>query len=1823
METKNGSAGSTQSSGEKNGNPRPPVNRTHRTVALAALAVLASLAVYGFFQHGRFGLFGGKIPVSISSFSPTGEVDDRTNFDFEFTYPMVGESEVDKVMKKVPVAFTPKIPGVFKWVSTHRLRFFTEAPLKRATEYSAEVMPEIVKNPNAYLKGDREFSFHTAPLKVLFSKTDFVYERAATVETRIRWSLEFSLKVRPKKLADRIKIYYDRKNGSKEIPFTITPSSKASDKFEVVTGPIERGGDVKDIKLVVGAGLRSVDGPLGLTDDYVALMKVETELKIYSVFPQQVERKQYIRIELSAPVDPDLASERIELDPKTDFTVEQNDRYLDLKGDFAPGQYYTVRIGKGLIGADGTTLKDDFEQKVFTGDLEPSIAFQYDGIYLPRKGSKRVAVDTVNVKKIQIEIEKVYLNNLVPLLRNYSPYDDWYYGGELGRTVYSKEIEIESERNQIVSTPIDLSEYLDTEYRGIFRVSVHDSDEEWWRSDNLLVMVTDLGIAAKLSEDDLFVWVNSLQTLAPAGGVEVKLFSKNNQLVAEGRTDQNGVLIIRNLKSSLEAEKFEPYLLTATLSGDTTFLKFSDCRLPLASFDVEGRKFLTFGYEAFVYTDRGVYRPGDRARVAAIVRGRDASTPAQFPVRLEVLDPAGRKSAEIVRNIDGGGMAEFNVEFPDYARTGGYIAKLTAAGEEIGRAYFNVEDFIPDKIKVAVSADKALYGTGEDMTITVDGQTLFGPPASGRKAEAKLQIKSVDFSPAAYRDYRFGDYRGGFDQMDIEAGQGVLDENGKITFKAKIPADVHPPAALKGVISATVTETGGRAVSAYADVDIHAYPYYIGLRTKTEGYAQIGKRLDVDIVTVGRDGKPRKAGKLAARVYKVLYNTVLKKDNNGFYRYVSEATEREAGTFGVEAGAKRISYTPTDWGSYRLEVKDPAGRAATSIRFYAEGEGYYPWSMENPERVEVQPEKESYEAGETAKLTIKAPFAGRLLIVVEREKVYDYWMTTMSGNTATVELPVRAAYLPNVYVSATVIKSLDKYDGRSPLRAFGVAPLRVDASGRKLSVKITAPDAIRPKTKLDLKIKVSNSGGTAYVTVAAVDEGILQLTDFDTPDPFEFFYGKKRLSTEEYDVFSYILPEPRGVTGKPAGDYLSKIRKKHLSPIGIRRVEPVALWSGVVATDSAGNARVKLDVPQFQGRLRVMAVAANGQRTGSGRTDVYVRDKIVLTETFPRFVTAGDTFTAPVSVYNGVGKKAKFTVTLKVDGPVDITGGANKTVSIEKGKEKVVYFDLKVRNAIGKVKFTLEAAGGGEKTYGVTNVPVRPSSPVVTRTGSEAVTQKEPYTAKLPGGFIDGTENARIVMSAFPSVRFAKSIQYLLHYPHGCIEQTTSRVFPLLYFDDIARIADPEFFKVNGADYFLQEGIKKISSLQLDDGSFSYWPGESYSNDWSSVYASHFLVEARKAGYSVPDGVYDKMLANLKRLMKEQYNQDNHHGMSDYLQLQVYGAYVLSLAGQPPKSTISYIKENHLKKLTLSSQYQLALCFAKAGDMKTALALLPPEVQPAAVKRETGGNFNSSVRENAVMLNVLAEIAPNSPGIPVLARELSKSAEANEWYTTQDNAFAFLALGKVFSKQKDAEFTGELKAGGKTVAKFDEKGLTVEDAKLVGKKITVEIEGRGNCYVYWQAWGVPVKPEYPEYDKGIRVTREYLGLDGRPLDYKTIKQGQLVVGKITMTALTADLQNVAIDDMLPAGLEIENPRLATSAQIPWIQKSDFAASYMDIRDDRLLLYVNLQANKPAVFYYGLRAVTRGDFLLPPVSAEAMYDPTYTSIQSSGMIKVVE
>ncbi len=1803
-----------QSSGEKKS-----VTKLYIIIGVLVVIILLFL-IY-------FLVAGAKESVVVESFLPQDEVPQTTNFTIAFSRDVADDSLVNVWLPKVPIHFNPAIPGKFQWIERNKIRFYPEAPLLPSTQYTAELSPRLVSQFGLSLKGNRQFKFHTQRFRVNSAALAFDFipdnDRAANVKATI----EFNYDVDPEAVVRHITIQY--RNGEL-IPFKLM-TTQPGKIIELIAEHVARGEKEKEIQLKIRAGLVPIAGKLGLEQEFIKpiVLPRQQDLKVESALVRwDSPRSGYLQIQFNLPIHVESAGQYIAIEPAVRYQLSAFHTYLELRGDFKIGSSYQLTLRKGLRAIDGSQLQKDFSSTVVfrSEDIPPQLDFVGQGFYLTKSGNLNIGLATINVDKVSIEIDKIYANNLVYLLNQNdlgSGYDYyWYDTNALGKSVHQSDLIIQKVHNEEVITPINIKEFLKEERIGIFNITARHSERRWQQASKW-VLATDLGIIAKKAGDDLWVWVNSLTSLAPIQNAEVKLISRNNQILMTVNTNVQGIAVIPSYRRS-ESEGLPPYLVTVSAGDDFSFLELTRRQIATADFDVGGAAHLEHGYDAYLYNERGVYRPGETAHLAAIVRGENLSLPAPFPVLFQVNGPDEKIIHEQRATLNPQGGAEFSVPIPNYAMTGQYTARLLIGeNEEIGRTQFGVEEFIPDRMKVTLTTERDVYRAGETVAIDVEAVTLFGPPAAGRRVEADIEIESFPFSPDQWKSFSFHDEQKSFSRMRTDLGSGVLDDQGRYRYRYQIPLELDPPAALRGIISTTVLEPGGRGVSAYKGIIIHRYASYVGLRQARSGYAEPNQKMPIEFVVVDSDGRLLPGRTVEVTFYRIVWHSILKKeDSSGRYRYVSQQVEEQVDKFTVSSEANVSSFTvlPRDYGRYRVVVKELGSGATASLEFYASGWGYAPWAMDHPDRIQLDLDKERYVPGEKAQIQVRAPFPGKLLLTVEREKILSSQVVNLPENTATIDLPVLESYKPNVYVSVHLIRSTESLERDMPSRAFGVIPLLVDNRANRLEVKLRCPDEIRPNSKLPVDCEViGQTSGPIYLTIAAVDEGILQLTDFQSPDAHAYFFSKKRLGVETHDIYGAILPEIKGAKSSASGD-IEAARKRRITPVSVTRVKPVAFWSGLLRADAGGRKGISFDVPQFNGTLRIMAVAFSGNKFGNIEKKMFVREPIVLTPTFPRFVASGDRFVVPVSLYNATGKTANFELTFQATGPVQLVDHATKTLTVEAGKERAVYFQLEAEPSMGQLQFKISAKGAGESASLTEDVPLRPPVPFITQAGQGSVTADKPVSFTFPADWIAGTTNFSLMLSSFPAVQFTGSLQYLLTYPHGCIEQTTSKVFPLLYFNELARIAEPALFKATSVDYFITEGIAKIENLQQPSGAFSFWPQGDYINNWSSIYAAHFLVEARKAGYVVSDRVYNRMLKALRSQVRD-YQREDAYG----LQASVYALYVLALSGNPDRSSMLYFKNNLLDLLADYSRFQLAGAYALSGDLQTGRALLPRTVLPARPQSqqwESGANFNSTSRSQAIMLDILAEVDPSNPNVPVLVQNLTQTGlTSGRWYTTQENAWAFLALGKILKKQTDVNYTGTATINGTLYTKFNAQNYNFSDKNWAGKRVKIEIQGQGTCYYAWRAEGIPSRLNIDEFDHDLMVRRHYLNEQGIPADYSNFKQGELIVGKITIKAMTEALENVAIVDMLSAGLEIENPRLQSRRGVDWIGERSWQPKYIDIRDDRLILYGDVPYGREVTFYYGLRAVSEGTFILPPVQAEAMYAPMKASVASSGKITI--
>jgi uncharacterized protein YfaS (alpha-2-macroglobulin family) len=1572
--------------------------------------------------------------VGVTIFDVKFDRENQSFVDIVFDKP-IGKDKEGELLGRDPAKITPTIGGVWKWQGSNVLRFEPSGNFTPATDYTISIIPEQIVPQGQVFKGKKEISFRTDEFKVeqvTINEEPFLEKKnSLTLAGEVR----FNYSVDPEVLARKIRLI-DVNGGvedqEKRIPIKLE-TTYWSDVINFKSDPVEKEKDERELKLIILGDLVPAQGNVPLGQDYTEtiLLGSKDKLVVREVSPEAAYKKSSLKITFSSPVNPEIAVNYITIKPGIKYTLERDRNRLTLGGEFKPGETYELAIGKGLPAIDDAVLEEEYKTEITVPDLEPSVEFESKGMFLSAKGTHAVKLKTINLDSIELIIDRVYLNNLFFLFESYgySVWRDNYYKGDLnyslGGSIVNKEIKIQKKQNEEVVTILNLNKYIPEAEPGLYRIGI--TPEGLYEGVQKWVLITDLGIVAKKGKGEFLLWISSFANLQPIAGAEVKVISNQNQLMAKGITDVNGLLRLKGLQKAFE--KNPPYMITVEKGKDFSFLLTEQMAIDTSGLDVGGATFTAKGYTAYVYGERDIYRPGEILEGVAIIRDSNLKVPEPMPFILRHKDPKGRISKTIKENMTAGGLLPFSLSIPAYAPTGYHTVEIVAGDETIGQYRFQVEEFVPDRIKVAVEEEKKSVLPGEEMHYKVRGTYLFGPPAEGLSIDTQVTLIPKDFAPKGYEAYVFINPERKFDPRQVFSEKGKLNEEGIKEFVAKVPEDLRPPSSLEAWITARVQETGGRGVAARNIINVHPYPFYLGIKRRGRSkYAEPGKEVVFEYIALSpgeADGelKEVKTGALRAEFFIDRWNTVLRRTPSGNYKYESIRDSALLESKTLEGGTSNGSFgfTPYEFGSYRVVLTDPKGGASTEVQFYASGWGFSAWAIENPARVELDLERDEYMPGEWAVLQVRAPFSGKLLVTVERDEIYHTEIHTLSGNTAKLSIPVKDSYRPNAYITATVIRSAKDLEPGSPGRAFGAIPINVDRSANRIDVDIKAPDEIRPLTSLEIEVSTIPE---ASVTMAAVDEGILQLIAQKTPDPFSFFYQKLALGVMEYDTFSLLLPDVPKIEGaSPPGGGADALKAgQFVRTEGIRRVKPVAFWSGVLKTDANGRLKVKYDIPEFQGAIRIMAVASKDKRFGSAESITRVKSPLVMLPTIPRFLSLNETVVIPVSVRNDTGKDGTFKVQLDLLGAlgIDEKGEGDsgqkkqsiKEIAIPNGSEKTLYFTINTFDETGDVHLKLTASGNGETTSSTTDLSIRPDLPIQRTEKAGRITgQTTELKIEDEGSFRPETITRELRLSRLPLIQFSGKLDYLLNYPYGCLEQVTSTVFPLLYLADIFRELEPELFKKSNPEALVQEGIRRMGTMQISGGGFSLWPGGTSVEAWASIYAAHFLVEARRAGYYVENSLYSGAIDFTKNEAKAKQS----YGTGE-LERAVYALYVLGRAGKADTGTMDYIRKNGKDRLSVESRALLGATYASAGNTEAIKKMTKGLEDVDRVNRETGGNFNSTIRNRALFLLALMDAAPNDPRVPELVDRLARDATVDTWWTTQETSFALLAIGQFIKR---------------------------------------------------------------------------------------------------------------------------------------------------------------------------------------------------------------
>jgi len=1782
-----------------------------------------------------------KNAVQLEYTNAKGQVPQIGNLVFRFNKSLMRDSLLNAWDSTDYISFTPKIPGRFRWESPDQLVFSPSQPLLPATTYSAKFNSEIFRySKYDKVEGADKISFNTPALALENAQVVWTMPDEATRNVIPQLDLFFNYKIDPAELKEKLAIQVDGKETS-FTPQTVSSDSKISFRLASFK-PEDRN---YETKITIGKGLKPEGGSNSIGESIVENLSIPSPyvLTIQNVESEHDGTEGTIRITTNQQlVDAGLKS-YIKFDPAIQYTTEVDESGLTLRSDkFDIEKSYTVTFKEGLRGKVGGELKEESQHQVAFGELEAGISFtSKKAVYLSKRGAKNMEVKITAIPKVKLTISKIYESNLLMVDRyGYYPstasyrdydeeYDDEYRGSDvaLGDIIYEKEIDTRSLPKSGGGKILNVSQFEDRlpEFKGIYHVQI-SSMKDYWVKDSRFISVSDIGLVAKEGVDKIYVFTNSIKTAAGMHGVDVAVYAKNNQLIGTGSTNNDGVAEIAYTKKDFNG--FQPALIIAKTGDDFNYLPFSSTRVNTSRFDVGGKRNNPSGLDAFVYAERDIYRPGEKINFSVILRNREWKSPGEIPVKMKFLLPNGKELKEFRKTVNEEGSTEASIDIALSAITGSYTLEVYTSNDLLlASEDFRIEEFVPDRIRVHTKLDKPFVKAGESTTLSINAMNFFGPPAANRKYEVDIQTRQKYFSPEKFPEYNFS-----FTDLTIpvknDVREGTTDAEGNANQVYAVTDDLKNKGVLQTNFYTTVFDETGRPVSRATSVDVFTQDVFFGIFYDGWWYHELNRPVQFKLASVNKDGNAVNA-KARVEIIKREYNTHLV-NSGGYFRYESgeDIKNIESKELTIGSGSS-YSFVPRIPGRYELRVYVPGSSNYVSQSFYSYGR--WGWSdnnsfeVSNEGNVDIDLDKKSYLTGESVVAHFKPPFSGRMLVTMETDKVVNYQYVDVNVNdknrTVSVNLPLTAEHVPNVYITATVIKAHEVSD--LPLTvAHGFINVKVEEKGRKMDVKIESAKTVRSKTRQKVTVKAAPG---SYVTLSAVDNGVLQVSNFETPDPYNFFYQKKALQVAAFDLYPLLFPELRAKFSSTGGDGELGMDKR-VNPMPAKRIKIVSYWSGIQKANGSGEASFEFSIPQFSGEIRLMAVAYKDQSFGTSENTMTVADPIVISTALPRFLSPGDTVTVPVTLSNTTAKSANISAAISVEGPLKVIGGTTESVSIDSKSEGRAVFQVAADPSVAVGKIKIAVNGMGEKFTDETEISVRPPSTLqkVSASGSIAGGATQKINIGL-SDFIPSSVAYKLVVSRSPALELGEHLRYLVEYPYGCTEQTVSAAFPQLYYGDMADLMGLNQKLKTNANSNILEAIRKIKMRQTYKGGIMLWDYDDTEHWWATVYAAHFLLEAKKAGFDVDKSLIETTLGYINTKLKSRetipyYYNRNQQKMIAPKEV-AYGLYVLALAGKANVSAMNYYKANQ-QLLALDSRYLLSAAYAAAGDKKSFNALLPSSFSGEESVPQTGGSFYSDVRDEAIALNALIDADPGNSQVGIMAKHVSDKLKARYWLSTQERAFAFLSLGKLARAAVKSDVTADIKVNGKTIAKVNGGQWVGNQTALKGTNVDIETKGSGRLYFFWVAEGISSTGAYKEEDNYLKVRKRFYDRTGKPLTGNTFKQNDLIIIGITLErSYSTDIENVVITDLLPAGFEIENPRTKEIPGMEWIKDAASVRS-LDVRDDRIHFFVDADYTKKN-FYYAVRAVSPGIYKMGPVSADAMYNGEYHSYHGAGVIKVVQ
>lgn len=1517
-----------------------------------------------------------------------------------------------------------------------------------------------------------------------------------------------------------------------------------------------------------------------------------------------------------------------------------------------------LNVFPGIRSLSGNTLETEYITTLRLNSTKPEIQLIGKGVIVPDKNKVLIPFSTVGLKAVDLEIIQVFNQNMNFFFQQNS-YDEKEELVRTARPIFRKKIDLTKDHpnidlNKWNDFTINLTDFVKLDQGTVYRFRLKfkksyttlscaneapDSDYgsldwdnnsgysyyseynyptgyNWEERDNPCsvsyyvgdrfvarnIINTSLGLMAKQGSDNrYYVCVSDLSTAEPIAGCKLTLYNYQNQKIDSAETDKNG---FANLRPNGKA-----FTVMAQKGNDRAWLKLADGdALSLSNFDVSGQH-VQMGVKGFIYGERGVWRPGDEIYLSLILEDKSEVLPAGHPIVAQLIDPNGHVIQTLKDKIGKNNIHCFTFQTTEDSQTGYWNAIFRIGGLTF-RKTLRVESIKPNRLAIQMDfPNKTVIGEGvSDAPVKINTRWLNGAQTSNQKAITEVKLYNGNNGFSTFPNYTFTDKSRYFEPISETLFDGTTNGEGSFSFGLnKIHTD-QAPGLLNAIFTTRVFENGGDFSISSQSILYSPYLEYVGIRLpeSEDNWYSTHSPVHLKGVTVSPTGKQTGNADITIEVYKLDWHWWWDSEDENLSSYVNREYSKSVLSKKVKAvnGNFSTDLNIDNYGRYFIQATDPSGHSSGLIAYFGS------WGENNEQEtattLRLNTDKESYKVGEKIKITIPSSKGAMAIISLESGKTINdmYRIATQAGST-TFEIETTSEMCPNTYIAVSLIQPHNSRDNDRPIRMYGITNVNVEDPSLHLNPIVKVPAELRPGKEFTVEIKEQEGKAMNY-TIAVVDEGLLSLTTFRTPEPFKYFYAREALGVKTWDFYDYIY-----------GAYGARLDKafavggdealKNLQDEKTNRFKPVVIFGGPFSLGAGKTGKHTFKMPEYIGEVRTMIIAATNGQYGSATTNSTVNKPLMVSVALPRLFTPGDIIDIPVTVFAMKDNIREVSIQMTTDDKITLIEGNKKEIHFKKEGEQVVFFKARINKTTGISTLQTEATSGQENATVTEDVTIRIPNPRITWIEEKEVKNNESVSFNTP---ISGNKPLSVLeISSIPPLNLEQRLTYLLEYPHGCAEQITSQAFPQLSLPVLLKLT-PEQFRQ--AEQNIREVINRLRKYQTPEGGFAYWPGSSYISEWVTIYAVQFLVNAQKQGYSVPLPMLQNAVNYLKKVANNYFRTEPWSQ-----QEQAYRLYVLALAGRPDMAAMNRLKETQLQRPV--SQWLLASAYTLSNQSGIAAKMVRDLSSDVTPYRETGGTYGSTTRDNALILQSMVTLDMQQDAYRML-QKISRSMGSGEWYSTQETAFALHAAAqfvrKYLGSQQGIEITVTTTDGKKEIRTDKTIWQLPLPIKNGTSSATIQNNGQGSLFVRQINSSASFDIVTEKIMSGLSMQARYYNTKGTPLDIQKLKQGEDIITEITIknTGLTGTYEELALSYLVPSGFEIINERITGNATYP-------EAEYVDIRDDRFYVYFSLQQNQTKTFKFRCNAAFRGEYMLPAINCSAMYDNSIQAVLPGGKVMI--